>query len=78
VALIELPEAMRRDLALYTGCMAGASRIDEVEAMLHTAGFVAVRVTPKAESREFIRDWAPGRPVTDYVVSAHIEGMKPG
>ena len=77
VALIDLPEDMRRDLALYTGCMAGASRIDEVEAMLSAAGFVEVRVTPKDESREFIRDWAPGRPVTDYVVSAHIEGVKP-
>jgi ubiquinone/menaquinone biosynthesis C-methylase UbiE len=77
VALIDLPEEMRQDLALYTGCMAGASRIDEVEAMLSAAGFVAVRVTPKVESHEFIRDWAPGRPVTDYVVSANIEGMKP-
>jgi hypothetical protein len=45
--------------------------------MLSAAGFVAVRVTPKVESHEFIRDWAPGRPVTDYVVSAMIEGMKP-
>ncbi len=77
VALIDLPEDMRRDLALYTGCMAGASRIDEVETMLSAAGFVEVRVTPKDESREFIRDWAPGRPVTDYVVSANIEGVKP-
>jgi SAM-dependent methyltransferase len=77
VALIDLPEEMRQDLALYAGCMAGASRIDEVEAMLSAAGFVAVRVTPKVESHEFIRDWAPGRPVTDYVVSANIEGMKP-
>jgi len=77
VALIELPEAMRRDLALYTGCMAGASRIEEVEAMLKAAGFVEVRVVPKAESREFIRDWAPDRPVTDYLVSASIEGVKP-
>jgi arsenite methyltransferase len=77
VALIDLPEEMRRDLALYTGCMAGASRIDEVEEMLSAAGFVEVRVTPKVESHEFIRDWAPGRPVTDYVVSANIEGVKP-
>ncbi|OGT88191.1 MAG: arsenite S-adenosylmethyltransferase [Gammaproteobacteria bacterium RIFOXYA12_FULL_61_12] len=77
VALVELPEAMRQDLALYTGCMGGASRIEEVEAMLKAAGFVETRVVPKAESREFIRDWAPDRPVTDYLVSASIEGIKP-
>ncbi|MBU0501179.1 MAG: methyltransferase domain-containing protein [Gammaproteobacteria bacterium] len=78
VALADLPEAMRQDLALYTGCMAGASRIEEVGAMLKAARFIEVRVIPKAESRDFIRDWAPGRPVTDYLVSASIEGIRPG
>lgn len=35
------------------------------------------RVAPKDESREFIRDWTPGRGVEDYVVSATIEAVKP-
>lgn len=41
------------------------------------AGFQQVRVAPRDESKAFIRDWAPGVPVTDYVVSASIEAVKP-
>ena len=77
VATAELPDEVRADLALYTGCMAGASQIAELETLLHDAGFTAVRIAPKDASREFIRDWAPGRRVEDYVVSASIEAVKP-
>ena len=31
VATAELPEEARKDLALYTGCMAGASLIEDLE-----------------------------------------------
>ena len=78
VASAELPDAVRSDLALYTGCMAGASQIDELDAMLREAGFADIRIQPKDASRDFIRDWAPGRRVEDYVVSATIEAIKPG
>ncbi|MFA7388263.1 MAG: arsenite methyltransferase, partial [Thiohalobacteraceae bacterium] len=73
----ELPDAVRQDLALYTGCMAGASQIEELEVMLREAGFSQIRIEPKDASREFIRDWAPGRRVEEYVVSASIEAVKP-
>lgn len=77
VATADLPEAVRADLALYTGCMAGAAGIAGLEAMLARAGFRAIRIAPKDESRAFIRDWAPDTPITDYVVSATIEAVKP-
>jgi len=76
VAFVELPDNIRQDMALYTGCVAGASQISEVEGMLHKAGFEKIRVSPKDESKSFIRDWAPGLPVTDYIVSANIEAKK--
>ena len=76
VAFAELPEDVRQDMALYTGCMAGASLVSEVEAMLLSVGFEQVRVVPKDESKSFIRDWAPGVAITDYVVSATIEAVK--
>jgi len=77
VATAELPEEARRDLALYTGCMAGASLIGELEAMLGAAGFGRMSITPKDASRAFIRDWAPGRKIEEFVVSANIEAVKP-
>jgi len=78
VATAELPEEMRNDEALIAGCMGNASLIEELEAMISEAGFEQVCIAPKDESRDFIRDWAPGRGVEDYVVSATIEAVKPG
>lgn len=77
VATLELPEKMRTDAALVAGCMGNASLMEELLEMIKDAGFREVRIEPKEESREFIRDWAPGSNVTDYVVSATIEGKKP-
>ena len=77
VATIELPEELRDDPMLYSGCMGGASLIEHLEATMRDAGFERIAITPKDESRAFIKDWAPGRGVEDYVVSAHIEAVKP-
>ncbi len=78
VASTELPEEMRNDEQLIAGCMGNASLIEDLQAMITEAGFTQVRIAPKDESREFIRDWAPGSGVEDYVVSATIEAVKPG
>ncbi len=78
VAFAEIPDELRDDPALLTGCIAGAARVADVETMLTAAGFTGVRVQPKFESADFMAAWAPGRNITDYVVSATIEGVKPG
>jgi hypothetical protein len=77
VRTAEMPESVKNDLALHTGCIAGASSIVELESMLRSAGFAEIRIKPKDESRAFIRNWAPGSRVEDYVVSATIEAVKP-
>ncbi|HAR42734.1 MAG TPA: arsenite S-adenosylmethyltransferase [Bdellovibrionales bacterium] len=76
VATAVLPEDLKKDLALYTGCMAGAELISDLEALLVDSGFTKVRISPKDESKSFIRNWAPGTAVTDYVVSATIQATK--
>jgi len=77
VATIELPEEMRNDEALIAGCMGNASLIEDLELYMADAGFVDIHIQPKDESRVFLKDWAPGRGVEDYVVSATIEAIKP-
>lgn len=78
VATVELPEDMRNDAGLIAGCMGNASLIEDLEEMMSAAGFEQIRIQPKDESKEFIKDWAPGLNVTDFVVSATIEAVKPG
>jgi arsenite methyltransferase len=77
IATAPLPEAIRNNLALYSSCISGAVTITEMETMLHESGFDDIRIQPKDESREFIREWAPGRNVEDYIASAIIEAVKP-
>ena len=77
VASAELPTEVATDMALYSGCMAGASLIDDLHAMMAVAGFEDIRIAPKDESKDFIEQWAPGRSITNYVVSATIEAIKP-
>jgi SAM-dependent methyltransferase len=76
VAFADVPESVRKDMALYSGCIAGASPIKELEAMLRDAGFQDVQVAPVDSSKTFIKDWAPGTPITDFAVSAAITGRK--
>ena len=77
VATVELPEEMRNDKELVAGCMGNAALISVLEAAMADAGFVDICIAPKDESRAFIKDWAPGRGIEDYVLSATIEARKP-
>ena len=77
VATAELPDEVREDSHLHACCVAGATLIDELQALLEAAGFRSILISPKSESREFIRDWVPGSDVADYVVSAYIEAVRP-
>ncbi len=77
VRTAELPPEVANDLAAHCGCVAGAASVAEVEALLREAGFTDIRIQPKDASREFIRNWVPGRNAGDFVVSATIEAVKP-
>ena len=64
-------------MALLSNCVSGAEEAGVVEQLLQDAGFEHVRVDAKEESKTFMAEWAPGTPITDYVVSATIEARKP-
>ena len=77
VATTPLPEYIKADWTAYTGCIAGASQISDLQQMLQKAGFKEIEIAPKDASRSFIREWLPGKRIEDYLVSATIEGVKP-
>ncbi len=72
----ELPDEIKNDHVLYSACVSGASSIDALQQMMQQAGFRDIRIEPKDESREFIKDWAPGMKIEDYVISASIQAVK--
>ena len=76
VAVGDLPAAIASDPAAYTGCIAGAAPVAELERMIAEAGFQRVRVSVQAQSRELVEEWSPGSGADQVVASALIEAVK--
>lgn len=76
VARGELPEEVKRDLALHSGCLAGATPQAELLAMLKEAGFVDIAVRPKGNSRDVIESWEAKRGFADQVFAAEVTATK--
>ena len=77
VLTADVPSDLRADPDSVASCVAGASRIAELERMLADAGFVDVDVSPKEDSDRFIREWDDERDLSEFLVSASITGRKP-
>jgi len=77
VALAPVPAELKADWELFTGCVAGASPVDEIRRMLEGAGFRDIRIRPRNGSGELVEGWLPGRNLEDLVASATIEAIKP-
>lgn len=76
VAVGDLPAAIANDPAAYTGCIAGAVPVAELERMIAAAGFQHVHVRVQAQSRDLVEDWSPGSGANQVVASALIEAVK--
>jgi SAM-dependent methyltransferase len=76
VRTADFPKEIKNNMALYAACAAGASNIAEINSMLKKAGFKDIKISPKNESKEFIKKWLPGTKIEDYIVSATIEAKK--
>lgn len=78
VTTAELPPEIKNDLSdLYSGCISGASSIEDLKYMLQQSGFTEITIEPKDESKSFIKDWIPGADIDQYIVSAVIKAIKP-
>ena len=77
VATADLPAAIANDPSAYTGCVAGAVRVTNLEQLIAAAGFTDVRIHVREESRDFIEDWRPGTSAERFVASALIEAIEP-
>lgn len=77
VQLRPLPESLGADFQAYTGCVAGASNLDDLRHHLEAAGFTDIGITVHEASRAFINEWLPGKNAGDYVASAAITARKP-
>ena len=78
VATAPFPADFDDDDHLLSGCVTGASLVDDLQTWMEEAGFTQVLIDVKEDSREGIADWAPGRGIEKYVVSAIITAKKPG
>ena len=77
VAIAEMPEQMKNDLALIAGCVAGAATVSELESMLTETGFRNINIRLNEKSRDLIREYSPIDKVENYVLSATVEAVKP-
>jgi len=77
VATAKMPDQLREQTALLTGCIAGAEHIDRIRELLGEPGFEKVSIEIKPHSKELIRQWFPGSGAENYVASAAIEAFKP-
>ncbi len=50
----ELPDNVRNDMALYVGCISGASQVSQYEEYLRTAGFKCMAVVLSSTNEEII------------------------
>lgn len=90
VLLKPLPESVRGMIEAYVGCIAGASLLADLQAMMREAGLVKMTLTPKSEYvstlmagddplYQQVRAGLPsGATPGDFITSMDIAAKKPG
>lgn len=76
VAIAPLPNRIAGDLSLYAGCVAGAPTLNHLDMVLRQAGFDAIRIEIRKDSRDLIAGWAPGRDLETYIAAADVVAVK--
>lgn len=74
VAIAPIPPELQTQAAALAGCIAGATPLDELEAMLGRVGFVDIKVTIAPRSAEIVDSWLEG--ASKFIASATIEARR--
>ena len=77
VATVEMPDHLRKQAALFTGCIVGAETVERIRNLLHEAGFTEVKIELNAHSKELVSGCFPGSGAEYDVASADIEAHRP-
>jgi len=77
VARGPLAPEVANDLALYSGCLAGATPVAELLEILAEAGFADIKVQPKGNTDEIITSWDASRSLEQQVFAAEVTAIKP-
>ncbi len=78
VAREELADEVKRDLALHSGCLAGATVQAELIHILEETGFTNIVIRAKGNSDEVITSWESKRGFESSVFAAEVTALKPG
>jgi arsenite methyltransferase len=78
VAVAPLPVGILEDLALYTGCVAGAAQRASFSQMLREAGFASAKIDIGEHSSPLIDGWAPDMDLKRFVAAVNITAKKTG
>jgi len=73
VATAEIPNEIRNNTEMYSKCISGSVHVNKLKEILLLVGFSHVDIQIKEESRQYIKDWAPGSEAEKFVVSAIIK-----
>jgi hypothetical protein len=84
-----LPPEIVESVTALVGCVAGASRVEDTQAMAAAAGLADIELTPKSDYVDGMADWndpfyrgllerlPAGAKLGDYVTSLDVAARKP-
>lgn len=77
VARAPLSADITRDLALHTGCLAGATPVADLQVILEEAGFTDISIRSKDNSDAIITSWDQEGGFEQQVFAAEVTACKP-
>jgi ubiquinone/menaquinone biosynthesis C-methylase UbiE len=77
VAREELGDEVKKNLALYSGCLSGATLLADLEKILAESGFTDIAIRAKGNSDEIITSWESKRGFEQKVFAAEVTARKP-